>query len=325
MTHKITLIVWMFAAILNAVASGATYPIRATHSNEINAGSAVCVGRSTTMSLFITNRHVVQNVEAVWVADGTQWRQAIDIKLGRNADVASFAVKGTDFAVSKLITGLPPGTTVNVCGYSEGRDKFCFRGRYDHGTIDAGTTHVLPGDSGGAILAQNCGVVYCVGLAKAYGTTTSRTLFVAAKDCQQHLQRVYRRPPRCNIWGGCDQPKRLYHRVDPQLFGPPKIEHFEEWGGEKQIIEPPPPPATPTDPGAIGPVGPRGPAGPPGRDATPVDLSAITRRLEAIERRERQVWITQDAADGKKQIIRRSSYKHDEPLIIDVDDISVPQ
>ena len=79
---------------------------------------------------------------------------------------------------------------------------------------------------------------------------------------------------------------------------------------------PPRIPASPTQsiPGPPGRPGATGPRGPAGSDAT-VDLSPLIERIEALEKQKREVVLM----DGKtKTVIDRESYAADEPIILDV-------
>lgn len=79
-------------------------------------------------------------------------------------------------------------------------------------------------------------------------------------------------------------------------------------------------PASPTQaiPGPPGRPGATGPRGPAGSDAT-VDLSALIERIEALEKQKRQVMLV-DGASGK--IIDDESYAADEPIILDVQQLT---
>jgi len=272
-----TRFVFFMAIPLAATADAATYPIRADNA----AASAVCVGKSDTRSLFLTNRHVVRGAGAIWVADGKKWNRAEDIRIATNSDVASFEVAGTQFEITLLVTGAPAGTSVDVCGYSN-RRRFCFRAIHRGDYIDGGRTHVLPGDSGGAVIVKDGGRAYCAGLASSYGPRNGRTYFVPAIECRTHLTQYYANPPPSCRFGQCRPPNfRRSFRQTPQFLGPPRIEYYEE-SRNPVIVEPPksadplpgaplpkPPPMTgPRGPkgerGERGETGPQGPAGPIG-------------------------------------------------------------
>ena len=245
MTRPLLIAVAFFAFLAHVPAE--TYPVRVTlrGSSQPAEASAVCVGKSQTQSLFLTNRHVAQGAVQLFVADGQRWVEASGIQLSQTADVASFHVKNTSFKITPLMTGLPRGHRVDVCGYSN-RSRFCFTGRYNGNNIDGGKTHVLPGDSGGAVLAKACDRTYCIGLANAYGTRNGLTYFVSAEQCRKHLTQYYQKPPRCQQYGNCPVPQqrpnyRRYKSVNPQLLGPPRIEYYEE-STNPEIVEPPPAP-----------------------------------------------------------------------------------
>ena len=245
MTRPLLLVVALFAFLAQVPAE--TYPVRVTlrGSSQPAEASAVCVGKSQTQSLFLTNRHVAQGAVQLFVADGQRWVQATRIQLSQTADVASFTVQNTSFKVTPLMTGFPAGYRVDVCGYSS-RSRFCFTGRFNGNNVDGGKTHVLPGDSGGAVLAKACDGTYCIGLANAYGTRNGLTYFVSAEQCRKHLTQYYQKPPRCQQYGNCPVPQqrpnyRRYKSVNPQLFGAPRIEFYEE-STKPEIVEPPPTP-----------------------------------------------------------------------------------
>ena len=245
MTRPLLLVVALFAFLAQVPAE--TYPVRVTlrGSSQPAEASAVCVGKSQTQSLFLTNRHVARGAVQLFVADGQRWVEASHIQLSQTADVASFHVKHTSFKITPLMTGLPRGHRVDVCGYSN-RSRFCFTGRFNGNNIDGGKTHVLPGDSGGAVLAKARDRTYCIGLANAYGTRNGLTYFVSAEQCRKHLTQYYQKPPRCQQYGNCPVPQprpnyRRYKSVNPQLFGAPRIEFYEE-STNPEIVEPPPTP-----------------------------------------------------------------------------------
>jgi hypothetical protein len=242
MTRPLLFVVACFSFLAHVPAE--TYPVRVTlrGSSQPAEASAVCVGKSETQSLFLTNRHVARGAVQLFVADGQRWVEASGIQLSQTADVASFHVKHTSFRITPLMTGLPQGHRVDVCGYSN-RSRFCFTGQYNGHNVDGGHTHVLPGDSGGAVLAKACGKTYCVGLANAYGTRNGLTYFVSAEQCRKHLTQYYQKPPRCQQYGNCPVPQqrpnyRRYKSVNPQFLGPPRIEFYEE-STNPEIVEPP--------------------------------------------------------------------------------------
>ena len=136
MTRPLLLVVACFACLVGVPAE--TYPVRVTlrGSSQPAEASAVCVGKSETQSLFLTNRHVAQGAVQLFVANGQRWVEARGIRLSQTADEASFHVKHTSFKITPLMTGLPRGHRVDVCGYSN-RSRFCFTGRYNGNNIDA--------------------------------------------------------------------------------------------------------------------------------------------------------------------------------------------
>jgi thiol-disulfide isomerase/thioredoxin len=85
------------------------------------------------------------------------------------------------------------------------------------------------------------------------------------------------------------------------------------------------PPRIPAQPpqqvaGPRGATGPQGPPGRPGRDAPAVDLSELTKRVEALEKQKRRVMLV-DGATGT--VIDDESYAADEPILLDVQALKV--
>ena len=265
----------MLILLVAVPAQAATYPLATDNGSS---ASAVCVGTSDDRSLFLTNKHVIRGASEVYVSDGHRWIKAKKFKPSNCVDLVSFVVDGTQFRPTHLMTGLPTGSDVDVCGYSK-RKRFCFSGRYNPGHIDAAGRHVWPGDSGGAVLAKDSGKTFCVGIANAYGTDR-QTFFVSARDCAYHLTQYYSRPPLNCRYGQCwpIQQRPNYERrikTTPRLFGPPKVEFYEQSTNPVTIDPPgridrsPLPPDPEANRGLRGPAGKDGslgPVGPAGRD-----------------------------------------------------------
>jgi hypothetical protein len=261
--------------LVATTAQANTYPVATDNGSS---ASAVCVGTSDDRSLFLTNKHVIRGASEVYVSDGVRWIKAKKFKPSNRVDLVSFVVDGTQFRPTHLMTHTPEGTNVDVCGYSK-RKRFCFSGRYYPDHIDAAGQHVWPGDSGGAVLTKHADRTWCVGLANAYGNDR-QTYFVSARDCSYHLTQFYSMPPPNCRWGQCPTPRPNYERrikTTPRLFGPPKVEFYEQSTVPPIIIEPPAetinraplPPDPDRNRGLRGPAGKDGslgPVGPAGRD-----------------------------------------------------------
>ena len=270
---RLTLVILIL--LVTPASRSETYPVATDNGSR---ASAVCVGTSKDRSLFLTNKHCVRGASEVYVSDGVRWVKAKKLRQSSTVDLVSFVVEGTQFRPTHLMTGLPTGSDVDVCGYSK-RKRFCFSGRYNPGHIDAEGRHVWPGDSGGAVLAKDSGKTFCVGIANAYGTDR-QTFFVSARECAYHLTQYYSMPPPNCRYGQCPTPQQRpnYERrikTTPRLFGPPKVEFYEQ-STNPVLVQPPGqinraplPPDPDRNRGLRGPAGEDGslgPVGPAGRD-----------------------------------------------------------
>lgn len=236
-----SVIAWLIWILLQVNAYGETYPVRVVGSSSLSHASATCVGKSKDTSLFLTNRHVVRNSKEIYVADGNKWLRVQRVKVDKKADIASFTIESTNFKKTSLCVDYPAGKPVTVCGYSR-RDRFCFKGLNTGKRVEANGRHVLPGDSGGAVLVRAAdNRVYCVGVANAFGPQDKVTHYIPAKECSLHLTQYYSYPPVVTQWcpgGRCRvypvtpmQTRPNYsksYKYSPRLFGPPKVEIYEQ-------------------------------------------------------------------------------------------------
>jgi hypothetical protein len=239
-----SVIVWLIWILLQVNAYGETYPVATDNGSR---ASAVCVGASEDRSLFLTNRHVIRGADELYVSDGTRWIKAKKLRPSKTVDLVSFVCDGTQFRPTHIMTGLPTGSDVDVCGYSK-RKRFCFSGRYNPGHIDAEGRHVWPGDSGGAVLTKHAERTWCVGIANSYGTDR-QTYFVSARDCALHLTQNYSRPPLNCRYGNCPTPQQQQrpnyersYRVTPRFLAPPRVEYYEQHTAPISIQPPAEPP-----------------------------------------------------------------------------------
>jgi len=223
-------------------AAAQTYPVLCA---DGGTASAVCIARGKTDSLFLTNLHVVPSGSAIQISDGTKWITGRRIYRNRKFDLASFRAPGTQYRVADILTGVPRGTEVSICGYSTNRQQHCFSGRLEGSTVDGGRLHCTPGDSGGAVMVEHAGRSYCAGIHNAYGTFDGQTYLITADQCQLHLTQYYRTPPRCSIYGQCPpvRPRPNYersYRVRPNFLAPPTVEYYEQQTTPGPVVTPPP-------------------------------------------------------------------------------------
>jgi len=315
----------MYAVSLNAALASA-YLIKSQGQGVIRTATCVCVGQSETHGLFLTNRHVLSQASQAHVSDGEQWLEIKQVKIESDplVDLASFVVEGTDWDSVRILTGSPVGQRVTVCGYSD-RDDFCFTGKTNSvSSVIAGGKHVIEGDSGGAVLVEHDGEVKLAGVVWARNTQRPETEFVPAAKCEVHLQKYYRRPPRCDKFGRCPLPNgtiEYRYKQKPNLLGAPTIEHYERRSDPVPKSDAPGLPVA----GPAGPRGDRGPAGktgPSGADgqtgpAGPVgpaaDLTDLQRRIKQLEGIQRRVVLVSGG-----EIIDEETYSIDEPIVLDL-------
>jgi hypothetical protein len=127
-------------------------------------GSAVCVGtlKNPVSALFCTAAHTVRdNPNSVWVTlnDGFGWRECRNVRMHPRDDLATFELVGVKLDGIPVATGVREKIPVSICGYGpqlqKQKDRFCFRGTLYKGYIRGENgKHPIPGDSGGAVLAQ---------------------------------------------------------------------------------------------------------------------------------------------------------------------------
>jgi len=168
---------------------------------------------------------------------------------------------------------------------------------------------VIEGDSGGAVLVEHDGEVKLAGVVWARNTQRPETEFVPAAKCEVHLQKYYRRPPRCDKFGRCPLPNgtiEYRYKQKPNLLGAPTIEHYE------RRSDPVPKSDAPGLPVA-GPAGPRGDRGPVGPVGPAADLTDLQRRIKQLESIQRRVVLVSGG-----EIIDEETYSIDEPIVLDL-------
>lgn len=251
--------------VLTSAVFGQTYEVRNARGD---AASAVCIGVMSNQDksnlgsrwVFVTNKHLFQNVKEnrVWVgAADKKWHEGSGVHLSDNAcDIASFTVSTGQFDKIRILKEVPNGIQAIVCGYTSKRNNFCFRGIIQNDKVLANGKHVLPGDSGGAVMVKGREEVFLAGLVYGYGVDDRNTLFVTTSELRRHIQKSYGCDPRCVPWSNsqCPLPKGSYRyeRIDPKVFSPPRIERYEFVpDSESEVFEPPkgmPPPKPPKPP-----------------------------------------------------------------------------
>jgi len=337
------------AVCLVSAADAGTYPVRLTSGGQLQGGgSAVCVGAresdAGTVYVFLTNRHVVETGREIWVGDDRDWHRGERVQVSGRHDLATFVVAGGRWHESKLITGVPVGTRVSVCGYGHSaRNRFCFRGRLTADGIEAGGLTSAPGDSGGAVMVDDCdGGSGVAGVHWGYLTNERRTMFVSTADCCRFLSGVYGSPPRCTPYS-CRPPTEKYERVIPQPLGlgPPRVERYERpIVQQPRPVEPQQPPREQPQQRpppvleisrqqlqeSITPVvqhwleqnrdqlrGPAGRDGQDGRDSGAGQWQSIAARLSAVEQQRRRVVLMESG-----QIIDDETYGPDDAIVLDL-------
>lgn len=257
-------------------------------------GTAVCVASVEGRSVLLTAKHVVLNSQNnTWVAVDGRWVLAHDIRLHPTADLATLEV---DVKLSATPIGEDPraGDAVTVAGFGPAlhkqSDGTTFTGTIESVDDDETYTlfgsdgnHVIPGDSGGAVMCGNT----VVGIAswhdgkpedsRSRRTVMSRsrirTGFVGCRTITRFVETQY---GRCGP-GGC--PIQIRPHVQQPFFGPfpvgpPRVIGIAEPVPQQYVpvpnpqydVQPAPRPQPQPQVEYIqGPPGPRGPAGAPGQ------------------------------------------------------------
>lgn len=302
-------------------------------------GTAVCIGECENGSrLFVTAKHNFKdyNGEAHVRFRGGLYR-VTEINSSDLDDVASFECIAPVAAMPIFAGDLPSGSEVKLVGYGpeyQGQlngNAVRFGRLSDEETITQTSHQVVPGDSGGAVAYQ----YQTIGLISGFVTDCpSQTVFVSARKIHRCVSRIYtvRCPP-----GGC--PIYLRPSVRQPILGigipigPPQlVTEAVPVPRPPQIYDPRP---TPDPEFSPGPRGPAGPQGPPGRDGESVsrehveavvnawlsanaeqlrpDLSAIEKRLTAVEQRPFRIILS---SDGK--IVDDETYPAGDPVVLDL-------
>lgn len=261
-------------------------------------GSAVCVATAQGRSLLLTAKHVVESgPQNTWIGVRGQWVLAENVQLHPTADLAAFEVAAT-LRPTPLGDDLTAGQEVIVDGLgpslAKQDDSRTFTGTVEQVRDDdlalligAGGLHVMPGDSGGAVIAHAGTNPVCVGIVSWHeGGTPARSRryysrqavrvrsgFTNVRTIQRFVQTQY---GRCYN-GAC--PIQIRPHVQQPMIGigipvgPPRVVGIAEPVPQTYVPQPMPQqpigePQTQYIQGERGPAGPQGPKG----DRGPVGL-----------------------------------------------------
>jgi len=266
--------------------------------------SAVCIGNSESgRSLLLTVKHAVDvPLPSIWITHESRLIRVTRLVRHKDEDLALMEC-------DELLTGVPIGDEtpidqeVVVSGFGPTfaniAEDLSFNGRIEESGILRGVSgqHVMPGDSGGAVVCSTSEGNALVGIItdhegsvpaksrRSYAKTKARTGFVSAEKIYAFVQTQYG-----NCQNGLCRPIRIRPSIRQPMIGiglpigPPQIVHEavpvprpdpiyvpqqQPQQDHPQIIQGPPGPA-----GPIGRTGPAGLRGEPGMSITREQIEA---------------------------------------------------
>ena len=197
-------------------------------------GTAVCIGQRSTTGLFLTARHNFRGVDSFAVIGDNGPSVGYRVSLHPDDDVAAFCARGVFRAMPMSADEIPDGAPVQVCGYGPAThgspEQFCFAASISQDIV-IGSSHAIPGDSGGAAYVGLGGENVLVGIVSAYGSNqpstdrndgvTRKTRIVPISAVSEWLPTQYSNCPSCIP---LSQPRPLQQRGIIRYRGaPPQI------------------------------------------------------------------------------------------------------
>lgn len=300
--------VWLWFALLVLIipssAFAQVYPITCVYmegdTKVEDKASAVCIGNSESgRSLLLTVKHAVDvPVPSIWITHESRLIRVTKLVRHKDEDLALMEC-------DELLPGVPIGdetpidSEVVVCGFGPSfaqiKEELSFNGRIEEAGILRGISgeHVMPGDSGGAVVCSTSEGKALVGIItdhegstpaksrRSYARTRARTGFVSAEKIYAFVHTQYG-----NCANGMCRPIRIRPSIRQPMIGiglpigPPQVVHEAVPVPRPDPIyvpqqQPQEQPQQQITQGPAGPPGPAGPRGEPGASVSKEDLARL--------------------------------------------------